>query len=211
MKKPHPHRLVIALALLAFALSSHALMGQLTARLVESPQSTALVVSLDSVTVDQNALSTISLSVRNESTNLLTLDGLRSSIVIPDGSAYPLSAFTQSNLGAAILPGGSASGTFGVLAPLQAGDRLKLPLSWTLGAVVGSGTWTWEIAEAVAPASELATAAGTTPAPAAATPVQTIAEGTGSDYTIGLVGLGVGLVLLALLGWGLWSLVSGSQ
>jgi hypothetical protein len=215
MKKPHPHHLVVVLSLLTTVLFSQALVGQLTARLVESPQLPAPVVSLDSVTVDENALSTIVLSVRNESTNLLTLDGTRSSFVIPDGTAYPLSAFTQSNLGTAILPGGFASGTIGVLFPLQVGHRLKVSLAWTLGALVGSGTWTWEIATAAAPSSEPAAAVSTasptpsTPAPAATSSAPTTAhEGGGSDYIIGLAAVALGLVLLALIAWGLWSLGS---
>jgi hypothetical protein len=91
---------------------------------------------------------------------------------------------------------------------VQSGDRLKVFLAWTLGAVVGSGTWAWEIAEGAAPAPKPTDAPAPTSAAASATPT-TVSESTGSDYVIGLVGVAVGLVLLALLGWGLWSLVSG--
>ncbi len=207
MNKPHPHRLVIALALVAVLFSSQALVGEATARLVESPTPSALYVNMDSVTVDGDGLSTIGLSVRNDSTNLLALDVARSSLLFPGGNAYPLSAFAQSGFGATLLPGNSASGTIGVSVPLLAGDRVELFLAWTLGAVVGSGTWTWEIAEAAAPASGPTAAPATTPAAISA--AQTAPpEGTGNDYVTGLVGLALGLVLLALLGWGLWSLVS---
>ncbi len=136
MKKRHPRCLVIAFALLLVLFSSLALMGELTARLVESPESSALYVNLDSVTVDGNALSTISLSVRNDSTNLLAIDVSRSALLLPDGTAYPLSAFLKSDLGATLMPGNSASGTIGVSAPVQSGNRLDLFLAWTLGAVV---------------------------------------------------------------------------
>jgi len=209
MKKPHPHRLVMAFALLSVLFSPQALVGEPTARLVESPEPSALYVNIDSVTVDGNTLSTIGLSVRNDSTNLLAIDVSRSALLLPDGTAYPLSAFVKSDLGATLLPGNSASGTIGVSAPVQSGDRLKLFLAWTLGAVVGSGTWTWEIAEAAAPAPQPTVAPAPTPAAASATQPP-VSEGTSnSDYVIGLVGVALGLVLLALLGWGLWSLVSG--
>jgi hypothetical protein len=207
MKKPHPHRLLIAFALLAVLFSSQALMGEFATRLVEVPQSSGLYANVDSMAFDGNVLSTIGLSVRNDSTNLLALDVARSALLLPDGKAYPLVAFAKSDFGATLLPGNSASGTIGVSAPVQSGDRLELFLAWTLGAVVGSGTWTWEIAEAAAPASGPTAAPATTPAVVSATQTTT-PEGTGSDYVIGLVGLALGLVLLALLGWGVWSLVS---
>jgi len=185
-------------------------MGQLTTRLVESPQASALHVNLDSVTADESALSTIGLSVRNDSTNLLTLDVARSALLLPDGNAYPLSAFAGGDFGTALLPGGFASGTIGVAAPLQTGSRLELFLAWTLGAVVESGTWMWEVVEA-APASGPAAATTAAPAraPAAAAATQpTAAEDTSSDYVIGVVGLALGVLLVVLLGWGLWSLLS---
>jgi hypothetical protein len=207
MKKRHPRCLVIAFALLLVLFSSLALMAELTARLVESPESSALYVNLDSVTVDGNALSTISLSVRNDSTNLLAIDVSRSALLLPDGTAYPLSAFLKSDFGATLMPGNSASGTIGVSAPVQSGNRLDLFLAWTLGAVVGTGTWTWEIAEAAAPAPEPPVAPAPTPAAASATQ-PTVPADTSSDYVIGLVGVALGLVLLVLLGWGLWSLGS---
>jgi hypothetical protein len=208
MKKLHPHRVMVALALLVVALSSQTLVGELTARLVESPESSGLRVSVDSVAVDGNGLSTIGLSVRNDSTNVLGLDITRSALLLADGTAYPLAAFAKSDLATALMPGNSASGTLGVSAPVQSGDRLKLLLAWTLGAVVGSGTWTWEIAEAAAPAPQPTAAPAPTPAAASATQPPVSAD-TSSDYIIGLVGVALGLVLLALLGWGLWSLVSG--
>jgi hypothetical protein len=207
MKKRHPRCLVIAFALLLVLFSSLALMGELTARLVESPEPSALYVNLDSVTVDGSALSTIGLSVRNDSTNLLAIDVSRSALLLPDGTAYPLSAFVKSDFGATLLPGNSASGTIGVAAPVRSGDRVKLFLAWTLGALVGSGTWAWEVAEAAASAPQPAVAPAPTPAAASATQPP-VSESTSSDYVIGLVGVALGLVLLALLGWGLWSLVS---
>lgn len=208
MKKPHPHRLVIAFALLSVLFSWQVLVGEPTARLVESPEPSALYVNMDSVTVDRDTLSTIGVSVRNDSTNLLAIDVSRSALLLPDGTAYPLSAFVKSDFGVALLPGNSASGTIAVSAPVQSGDRLKLFLAWTLGAVVGSGTWTWEIAEAAASAPQPAVAPAPTPVAASATQPP-VSEGTSSsDYVIGLVGVALGLVLLALLGWGLWSLVS---
>jgi hypothetical protein len=137
----------------------------------------------------------------------LAIDVSRSALLLPDGTAYPLSAFVKSDFGATLLPGNSASGTIGVSAPVQSGDRLKLFLAWTLGAVVGSGTWTWEIAEAAAPAPQPTVAPA--PAHAAASATQPpVSADTSSDYVIGLVGVALGLVLLALLGWGLWSLGS---
>jgi hypothetical protein len=84
---------------------------------------------------------------------------------------------------------------------------LDLFLAWTLGAVVGIGTWTWDIAEAAAPAPQPTVAPAPTPAAVSATQ-PTVSADTSSDYVIGLVGVALGLVLLALLGWGLWSLVS---
>jgi len=207
MKKRHPRCLVIAFALLLVLFSSLALMGELTARLVESPEPSALYVNIDSVTVGGNTLSTIGLSVRNDSTNLLALDVARSALLLPDGTSYPLAAFAKSDFGATLLPGNLASGTIGVSVPVQSGDRLELFLAWTLGAVVGSGTWTWEIAEAAAPAPQPTVAPAPTPAAASATQPPVSAD-TSSDYVIGLVGVALGLVLLALLGWGLWSLGS---
>jgi hypothetical protein len=207
MKKRHPRCLVIAFALLLVLFFSLALMGELPARLVESPESSALYVSLDSVTTDESAVSTISLSVRNDSTNVLALDITRSALLLADGTAYPLAAFAKSDLATALMPGNVASGTLGLSTSLQSGDQLKLFLAWTLGAVVGSGTWTWGIAEAAAAAPQPAAVRAPTPARASATQ-PTVSESASSDYVIGLVGVALGLVLLALLGWGLWSLVS---
>jgi hypothetical protein len=212
MKKPHPRRLVIALALLAVVFSSQALMAELTTRLVESPAPSAPQVNVDGTVFDGYVLSTVGLSVRNNSTNLLALDVARSALLLSDGKSYPLAAFAKSDFGATLLPGNLASGTIGVSVPVQTGDRLELFLAWTLGATVGSGTWMWEVVEA-APAS--GPAAATTAAPArapaataAAATQPTAAEGTSSDYVIGVVGLALGVLLLVLLGWGLWSLLS---
>jgi hypothetical protein len=209
MKKPHPHRFAIAFGLLAILFSSQALMGELTTRLVESPELPALYVTVDSVTVDEDAVSTIGLSVRNDSTNLAAIDGARSSLLIPDGRGYPLSAFSGGGFGGTLMPGNSASGMLRVSVRMQVGDQLELFLAWTLGAAAGSGAWTWKVTEAAAPDAELTAAPTPAPEPAATSEIQPPApESTASDYIVGLAGLATGLVLLILLGWGLWSLVS---
>jgi hypothetical protein len=153
------------------------------------------------------------LFVGNDSTNVLTIDAARSSFIPPAGEPLPLSAIVGREFAITLLPGENTSDTIDVLVTLQSGDQLKIALVWTLGAVVGSGTWVWETADAAAdvPAQQLAVEPGRTSqptaAPAAASP-PAAAENAGSDFLVGVVGLALGVALLGLLVWGLWSLGS---
>jgi hypothetical protein len=67
--------------------------------------------------------------------------------------------------------------------------------------VVDTATWTWEIADTAptGPEPNAAPAASSEP---------TVSEGAGGDSVVGVIGLALGVLLVALLGWGLWSLVS---
>jgi hypothetical protein len=201
MRKTHSCRWAVALALSSVLLLSELVIGELTARLVVDPKPAGLHVNADYVTFDGSVLGTIDLTVENASTNLLTIDATRSTFTTPDGEARQLSTVVGSDFTMALLPGESASGAISAHVAVQSGDQLKLSLVWTLGAVVGTATWTWEIADA----------APTGPQPnavPAASSEPTVSEGAGGVNVVGVIGLALGVLLVALLGWGLWSLVS---
>ncbi len=192
--------------------------GQLSARLVEGPQPVGVSVRIDEFAFEGNALTSLRLTVANESANLLTIDTARSSFVSPDGEVRPLMAFLGSDFRAILLPGESTSGVLDALGVVQVGDEFRLGIVWTLGALVEAGAWTWRIVDASVPqvAALPDSAAGAeTPSGADATAgsdapdagVSADVDGNG-DYVLGLAGLALGLVLVALLGWGLWSLGS---
>ncbi len=206
------NRLARSLALgLAVSLAlffSHVVSGELVPRLVVDPKPAGLFVSLDSVASESG---TARLIVTNHSTVLLSVDGARSSFITPDGQVHQLSSRVSNDFTNPLLPGESASGTLGGLGALESGSRLEVRLVWTLGAVVGSATWAWKMEDASTPV------APQTPAPvpsSTSTPAQAgtsqagATESANSDSLIGLVAIAAGLVILALLGWGLWSLLS---
>jgi hypothetical protein len=213
MKTPYPRRLAIAAGIFSVVLLSQVATAELVVRLVEDPKPAGLYVSVDNFTFEGNVLATMRLTVGNDSTNLLTIDAGRSSFITPAGEALPLSVIVGSDFATTLLPGEDTSDTIDVLATLQSGDQLKVALVWTLGALVGSATWVWETADAAAetPAQQLTVAPGRasqpTAAPAAASQ-PAAAEDAGGDFLVGVVGLALGLALLGLLVWGLWSLGS---
>ena len=209
MKSLHARPLALGVVALLLVLFSQVALAELTPRAVVDPKPAGLVVSLGSVAPDAG---TAELTVQNHSTVLLTVDGTRSSFITPDGQIHQLSSGISSDFTTPLLPEGSASGTLGNLGALQSGSRLEVRLVWTLGAVVGSATWVWQMEDAsAAPQTSSATSTPTTLAPATAqtgTSPSGPAAGADSDYVIGLVAVVAGLVVLALLGWGLWSLLS---
>jgi hypothetical protein len=197
--------IVGVVALVAVSLSQLA-WAELAPRLITDPKPAGLLVSLDT---PQSESGSLQLTVKNHSTVLLIVDGTRSSFTTPDGQLHQLSAGISGDFTAPLLPGGAVSGVLSGLGALQAGNQLKVRLVWTLGAVVGSATWVWEMEGAPATTPE-------TPSQAASPPTQGNAEvsqpattgSAGSDYLIGLTAIVAGLVLLVVLGWGLWSLLS---
>jgi hypothetical protein len=213
MKTPYPRRLAIAAGIFSVVLLSQVATAELVVRLVEDPKPTGLYVSADNFTFEGNVLTTMRLTVGNDSTNLLTIDATRSSFTTPVGEAVPLSVIVGRDFATTLLPGENTSDAIDVLATLQSGDQLKVALVWTLGALVGSATWVWETSDAAAetPAQQLTVAPGgdsqPTATPAAASQPAT-AEDAGGDFLVGVVGLALGLALLGLLVWGLWSLGS---
>jgi hypothetical protein len=158
------------------------------------------------------SLATARLAVRNLSNNLLTIDGARSFLIAGAGEVRSLATLVGGDFSMALLPGKGTADTMDVLAPLAAGDQLKLHLVWTLGAIVSSATWVWDILDSSA--IEAAPAARTPPtAPAAAAPAAHLSASTaaashdaGDDFIIGLIGVALVLAVLGLVVWGFWSL-----
>ena len=206
MKNLHARPLALGLVVLLTLLLSQVVLAELAPRAVADPKPAGLVVSLDSVAPDAG---TAQLTVKNHSTVLLAVDGTRSSFITPDGQIHQLSSSLSKDFTAPLLPGESASGTLGNLGALQNGSQLKVRLVWTLGAVVGSATWVWQMEDAST--ADLVETPAPTPAPVptpAGTSQSSSTESANSDYVIGLIAVVAGLVVLALLGWGLWSLLS---
>jgi hypothetical protein len=203
---------VLGLVILAALFLPQSATAELTARLMTDPKPVGPDVRVDGFLFEGGSLATARLALKNASTNLLTIDGARSTLAAAGGEARPLGTLLGTEFVTSLLPGAQTSDTLDILAPVQAGDRLTLHLVWTLGAIVSSATWVWEIADTSASAAPVAPQA--TPAeparssqPAAPTtaPV-TAADNGGSDTLLGLIGLMAGLALIGLVAWGIWAL-----
>jgi hypothetical protein len=203
--------LAISLALFSLLLLPHAAAGQLTARLVTDPKTVGLHVTIDSVTFSGDSLASIDLILANDSSNLLTLDAARSSFIGPDGDARQLVSVIDSGFAPTLLPGTATACTLRAPVAVQTGDVVKVFLAWTRGAVSESATWVLEIADAAPPVPPT-TAVHATPAqpatPSSAPAPAPAPQDTSGDSLLGGVALLLGLALVVLLGWGLWTLGS---
>lgn len=186
--------------------------AELVARLVTDPRPTGPAVTMSDFVFEGSSLATARFAVKNASTNLLSIDSARSSLTVSDGEARPLGALLGTEFVRSLLPGVQTSDTLDILTPVQVGDQMKLHLVWTLGAIVDSATWVWQIADPSAPPAPVAPPAAppTTvkpapPAPAPTTPTTTEAP-VAADSLLGLIALVAGLAIVGLLAWGIWAL-----
>jgi hypothetical protein len=207
---------LLGLVLLAVSWAPVAQAAEWTARLTADPKPVGPDIAVSGFVFEGASLATADLVVRNTSTNLLTIDVARSTVIVGAGDARPLGTLLGSGFVAALLPGAQTSDTLDILAPVELGDQLTLHLVWTLGAIVNSATWVWEIVDPAAPAAPVtpqpppsrpvpAKPVPTQPAPAApdATPAT---DSAGSGVLLGLLGLLAGLALVGLIAWGIWAL-----
>lgn len=221
MNVRHAWIVCLGLVLLVLSCAPAAPAAEWAARLIADPRPVGPDVALSSFVFEGSSLATADLAVRNASTNLLTIDGARSTVIVGAGDARPLGALLGSGFVTALLPGAQTSDTLDILAPVELGAQLKLHLVWTLGAIVNSATWVWEIVDPSAPAAPV------TPQPAPAKPVPAepvptqpapaepgspapdaapATDNAGSDVLLGLLGLLAGLALVGLIALGIWAL-----
>ncbi len=206
----------LGLVLLVVSWAPAAQAAEWTARLTADPKPVGPDIAVSGFVFEGASLATTDLVVRNASTNLLTMDLARSTVLVGAGDARPLGTLLGSGFVAALLPGAQTSDTLDILAPVELGDQLTLHLVWTLGAIVNSATWVWEIVDPSAPAAPVTpqpTPPGATkPAqpvptqPAPAEPGSPATDDAGSDVFLGLLGLLAGLALVGLIAWGIWAL-----
>lgn len=200
----------LVLLVVSWTPATHA--AEWTARLIADPKPVGPDIAVSGFVFEGASLATAGLAVRNASTNLLTIDGARSTVIVGAGDARLLGTLLGSGFVTTLLPGAQTSDTIDILAPVELGDQLKLHLVWTLGAIVNSATWVWEIVDPsalAAPVTPQPAPPGATkpaqpgsPAPDA-TPTPTDA---GSDVLLGLLGLLAGLALVGLIALGIWAL-----
>ncbi len=213
--KPMPfHRLALCAVCLGFAfLLSLGAAAEPVIRPVDVPTPTGVALTADAFAWEGGALTSFTLSIANESTNLVTLDTARSTFTAPGAEPRALASVGAAGFAATIFPGQTLSGTVDVLAPLASGDRFTLTLVWTRGADADSATWRWEVVD-LTPAAQPATepvpqpqpqpAVVTVPTTVEASP-ETPAPTAGSDFVLGLIGIAAVVALLALVAWALWS------
>ncbi len=208
----HTHRrLAVALAILVFA--SLAASADPILRPLEAPTPTGLKVTINDVVWEGTVLASLRLDVTNESTNVLLIDLARSSIAPAGAEVRPLAVFVGPEFVTTLMPTQVASGQIDLLQGFEIGAQLRLYLRWTLGAVVESASWIWEIAESTSVSSEPAPAATVTSAPplapaepaeTAAQPATQPADDSQANFFIGLAALVVVAAALGLLAWWLW-------
>lgn len=211
----HPGCAVCLGMVLVFSLGVAA---EFVVRPVEAPTPVGVALTAGAFAWEGSALKSFTLSIANESTNLVTLDVARSTFTAPGAEPRALASVGAAGFSTTIFPGQTLSGAIDVLAPLASGDRFTLTLVWTRGADADSATWRWEVVEptpAVSPAIEptpqpepqptvLPLPTTTDAAPDAPAPTE------GSDFTLGLIAIASVVALLALVVWALWSFGGGA-
>jgi hypothetical protein len=206
MNSSHLRRLATATAVLSVVLFAAMVNAAPVVRLVGDPKLAGLHVAASDLIWEGNVLTSMRLAVANDSTNVLTIDPARSFIVSTDGEPQPLAALVRADFAKPLLPGEETSDEIDLLDAFQHGDRFKVSLVWTLGAIVDAAVWVWEVTDVAGEASPQKTP----PTPGEISPAtasSSAADGASGNVFLGVVAIVLGVALVGLLVWGLWSLL----